>query len=70
MDFNQYFKSRQGEMVNLLKQLVSLESPSSDKKAVDACSAFAAGEFRKAGGRLTRLPQKKTGDFHVVEFPA
>jgi glutamate carboxypeptidase len=70
MDFNQYFKSRQGEMVNLLKQLVSHESPSSDKKAVDACSAFAAGEFRKAGARITRLPQKKTGDFHIVEYPA
>ena len=70
MDFNQYFRSRQGEMINLLKQLVSLESPSNDKKAVDACSAFAAGEFRKAGGRITRLPQKNTGDFHIVEFPA
>jgi glutamate carboxypeptidase len=70
MDFNQYFKSRQGEMVNLLKQVASHESPSSDKKAVDACSAFAAAEFRKAGARITRLPQKKTGDFHIVEYPA
>ena len=70
MDFNQYFRSRQGEMVNLLKQLASLESPSGDKKAVDACSVFAAGEFRKAGARITRLPQAKTGDFHVIEYPA
>jgi glutamate carboxypeptidase len=70
MDFNQYFKSRQGEMVNLLKQVVARESPSSDKKAVDACSAFVAGEFRKAGARVTRLPQKKIGDFHVIEYPA
>jgi len=70
MDFNQYFKSRQGEMVNLLKQLVGFESPSSDKKAVDACAAFAAGEFRKAGAKITPLPQKATGDFHIAEFPA
>ncbi len=70
MDFNQYFKSRQGEMVNLLKQVVSHESPSSDKKAVDACSAFVTAEFRKAGAKITRLPQKATGDFHVVEYPA
>jgi len=70
MDFNQYFKSRQGEMVNLLKQVANHESPSSDKKAVDACSAFAAAEFRKAGARITRLPQKKTGDFHIIEYPA
>ena len=70
MDFNQYFKSRQGEMVNMLKQVVAHESPSSDKKAVDACSAFVTGEFRKAGARITRVPQKTTGDFHIVEFPA
>ncbi len=69
MDFRQYFKSRQGEMVNLLKQVVGCESPSSDKKAVDACSAFVTAEFRKAGARITRLPQKKIGDFHVVESP-
>lgn len=70
MDFNLYFKSRQGEMVNLLKQVVARESPSSDKKAVDACSAFVAGEFHKTGARVTRLPQKKIGDFHVIEYPA
>jgi glutamate carboxypeptidase len=70
MDFNQYFRSRQGEMVNLLKQIVGRESPTLEKKAVDACSAFVAGEFRKTGARVTRLPQKKIGDFHVIEYPA
>ena len=40
MEFHHYFKSRQGEMVNLLKELVSLESPSIEKKAVDKCSDF------------------------------
>jgi glutamate carboxypeptidase len=70
MDFNQYFKSRQGEMVTLLKQIVSRESPSQDKKAVDACSAFVTAEFRKTGARITRIPQKKTGDFYVVDYPA
>jgi glutamate carboxypeptidase len=70
MDFNLYFKSRQGEMVNLLKQIVSRESPTSEKKAVDACSAFVASEFRKAGAKVTRVPQRKIGDLHVIEFPA
>lgn len=69
MDFNQYFKSRQGEMVNLLKELVQKESPTSDKKAVDACSLYFAGELRKTGAKVSRLPQKSTGDFHLVEFP-
>lgn len=68
MDFNLYFKSRQGEMVHLLKNIVGRESPSQDKKAVDACSAFVVGEFRKAGAKITRWPQKKVGDLHLVEF--
>jgi glutamate carboxypeptidase len=70
MDFKQYFKSRQGEMINLLKELVQRESPTSDKKAVDACSAFLADQFRNTGARVTRIPQKEVGDFHLVEYPA
>ncbi|MGQ9673869.1 MAG: M20 family metallopeptidase [Candidatus Aminicenantales bacterium] len=69
MDFNLYFKSRQAEMVSLLKQLVSRESPSLDKRAVDACTSFALSEFRKIGGRVVRFPQKRIGDLHVVEYP-
>ncbi len=70
MDFNLYFKSRQGEMANLLKKLVHLESPTSDKKAVDACTAFVVQEFRKLGARITRLPQKDIGDLWIIEFSA
>jgi len=70
MDFKLYFKSRQGEIVNLLKQMVSRESPSQDKKAVDACSSFVAGEFKKTGARISRYPQKRVGDFYLVEYPA
>jgi len=69
MDFNLYFKSRQGEIVHLLKNIVSRESPSQDKKAVDACSDFVVGEFKKTGAKITRFPQKKIGDLHLVEFP-
>lgn len=70
MDFNLYFKSRQGEMVHLLKQLVQRESPSLDKKAVDACAALAISEFRKIGVRISRFPQKGIGDLYTVEYPA
>lgn len=69
MDFNLYFKSRQGEIINLLKNLVSRESPSQDKKAVDACSSFVISEFRKVGARISRFPQKRTGDLYLVEYP-
>ena len=69
MEFHHYFKSRQGEMVNLLKELVNLESPSHDKKAVDACSDFIIKEFKKAGAKATRIPQKNIGDLYTVQYP-
>ncbi|MGQ9472370.1 MAG: M20 family metallopeptidase [Candidatus Aminicenantales bacterium] len=68
MDFVLYFRSRQGEMVQLLKELVNRESPTQDKKAVDACLAFLTEEFRKIGCRLKRFPQKQVGDFYLVQF--
>jgi len=68
MDFRLYFRSRQGEMVHLLKQLAMLESPTHDKKAVDACAAFVAREFKRIGCKVTTLPQKDIGDLTVAEF--
>lgn len=70
MKFSHYYKSRQGEMINLLKELVSLESPSSDKAAVDKCSSFIVKELKKAGAKATRFPQEEIGDFHLVEYPS
>ncbi len=69
MDFNIYFKSRQGELIGLLKEIVQWESPSSDKKAVDACSAAFVAKLRTLGAKVIRYPQKKAGDFYVVEYP-
>ncbi|MBN2264229.1 MAG: M20 family metallopeptidase [Candidatus Aminicenantes bacterium] len=68
MDFRLYFRSRQGEMVHLLKQLVALESPTEDKAAVDACVSFAAKELKKAGCKVTIQPQKTVGDLIVATF--
>jgi glutamate carboxypeptidase len=68
MDFRMYFRSRQGEMVHLLKQIVALESPTNDKKAVDACVSFVARELKKTGCKVTTFPQKDIGDLTVAEF--
>lgn len=68
MDFNRYFASRRGELLNTLKKVVALESPTSDKKAVDACSGFVIAEFRKTGARITRFAQKDIGDLHLIEY--
>lgn len=68
MDFSRYFASRRGELLNVLKRVVALESPTSDKSAVDACAAHVVNELRKAGGRVTHWPQKDIGDLHLVEY--
>ena len=68
MDFRQYYKSSQGEMISLLKAMVNLESPSTDKKAVDECSSFVAKEFKKLGAKITTFPQEKIGDILTAEY--
>jgi glutamate carboxypeptidase len=68
MNFPLYYKSRQGEMIHLLKQITALESPTNDKKAVDACSSFVAREFRKIGCKVTTIPQKDIGDLLSFEY--
>lgn len=70
MNFNYYFKSLQGKMVNLLKEIVNLESPSNDRKAVNACSSYVVEEFKKTGAKVIRLPQKEIGNLYIVEYSA
>ncbi|MFC2166984.1 M20 family metallopeptidase [Acidobacteriota bacterium] len=70
MNFFHYYKSRKGEMLNMLKELVQLESPSSDKKAVNKCSSFLVHELKKNGAKVTRYPQEEIGDIYVAEYPA
>jgi len=69
MDFQRYFKSCQGEMIQLLKNLVELESPSSDKKAVDKCTSYAVDKFKKAGAKISLFPQQDIGDLYLIEYP-
>jgi glutamate carboxypeptidase len=57
-------------MLSLLKELVLRESPTSDKKAVDACAAGLVERFARLGSKVVRIPQKSAGDFHLVEYPA
>jgi len=69
MEFLPYFQSRQTELISLLQKLVKLESPSSDKIAVDACSTFMVKQLRDIEARVTCLPQKEIGDLTLAEFP-
>jgi glutamate carboxypeptidase len=51
----------------LLKELAALESPSSDKSAVDACSTYAAARLRELGVEVRVVPQTAAGD-HLLAF--
>ncbi|MBA3296193.1 MAG: M20 family peptidase, partial [Acidobacteria bacterium] len=51
-----------------IERLVRLESPSTDKAAVDRCGDALAGLLENAGASVTRLPQTQCGDHIRAEF--
>lgn len=55
-------------LLDTLQTLVRLESPSSDKQAVDRCGAELDRHLRAMGARLTRLERSETGDHLRAEF--
>ncbi|HUQ49847.1 MAG TPA: M20 family metallopeptidase [Terriglobales bacterium] len=57
------------QMLATLQKLVEMESPSSNKGAVDLLGAELAREFKALGGRVTVHPQKKFGNHLQVDFP-
>jgi glutamate carboxypeptidase len=63
----EYF-TRQTETVALLRQLVELESPSTDKAALDRLGAFVAAQLRDAGAGVEVIPQTAAGDHLVATF--
>jgi glutamate carboxypeptidase len=52
-----------------IESLVRLESPSTDKAAVDRCGVELAARLRAIGARVERLHQTKRGDHVRAELP-
>ena len=52
----------------LIEDLVRLESPSTDKTALDRCGGELAGRLENLGARVTRYPQQSAGDHVRAEF--
>ena len=59
------FADKTGSLIALLKQLVEIESPSTDKAAVDRVGAVVADELCRLGARVTTDEQTAAGN-HVV----
>jgi glutamate carboxypeptidase len=64
-DLRMYFSQRTEQMLGLLRRLVELESPSTDKAATDRIGRFVAQIAREAGASVTLVPQERQGD-HVL----
>ena len=55
-------------LLETAETLVGLESPTTDKAAVDRCGSVLAARLAAIGGRVTRLPRPERGDHLLAEF--
>ena len=65
-----YCRSEERWLLETIEALVRLESPSTDKAAVDRCGAALAERLTTLGARVERLRQSDRGDHLRAEFPA
>jgi glutamate carboxypeptidase len=64
----QFCRSERAWLLDTIEALVRLESPSTDKAAVDRCGAELAKRLDAIGGRVTKLAQTGRGDHLRAEF--
>jgi glutamate carboxypeptidase len=62
-----YFR-KQSQIVETIRQLVEIESPSDIKQAVDRLGAVLASRFAEMGGRVRPHPAEKFGNHLQVDF--
>ncbi|MGA7927669.1 MAG: M20 family metallopeptidase [Candidatus Sulfotelmatobacter sp.] len=63
-----HFSEHQDRMVETIRELVEIESPSDNKPAVDRIAAFLAPKFEALGGRTQLHPSNDFGDSLQIEF--
>ncbi len=62
MNLLQFFREHNDEIVALLKELVVRESPTGDKRAVDALGEFIVEQLRASGAQVEVFPRQEVGD--------
>ena len=67
-DVLEFLRAREQEMVEMLCQLVQVESPSGNWRALSEMSEMLAGEFVKLGGSPKLHTQEKGGDHLQIDF--
>ena len=63
-----YFSEHQDRMVNTVRELVEIESPSDNKPAADRIAAFLAPKFEGLGGRTQLHRSNDFGDSLQINF--
>jgi len=63
-----HFRARQDEMVESLRHMVELESPTGDKARVDLLGAWVSAQLEACGGTVERMPQTDAGDHWLVSW--
>jgi glutamate carboxypeptidase len=64
-----YCRGEESFLIESVEALARLESPSTDKAAVDRCGREIATRAASLGGRVERLPRSERGDHLRIEFP-
>jgi glutamate carboxypeptidase len=67
-DLRAYFSQRTSEILDLLRQLVEIESPSTDKGSTDRIGRFVAQLARQAGASVNIFPQEPCGDLLLARW--
>lgn len=64
-----WLRERQGAMLEVVRQMVEIESPSDNKAAVDRLGRWLAGKFEALGGHSKFHRATNFGDHLQVDFP-
>ena len=68
IDLRDFCRANRAWLLETSEALVGLESPTTDKAAVDRCGAALASRLEAIGGRVTRLTRPDRGDHLLAEF--
>ena len=68
INLSDFCRDEKAWLLETIEQLVSLESPTLDKTAVDRCGRELASRLERMGGRVSRLSRLDRGDHLLAEF--
>ena len=68
IDLRDFCRAERQWVLETAEALVAIESPTTDKAAVDRCGVELASRLEAIGGRITRLTREERGNHLLAEF--